>query len=526
MSISSEISELLRNRRIQMLLLLLVLALALAYFHGIKFGIEFEGGTRIPIRLEPSADQPINSQVTAEVVEKLKTRLGKFGLTQVVVKAVGESQVYVEIPKSDSTLVSELEKIVKQKGRYEGVVDGKLAIDGREIIPGSIQQEGVKTQGNQVTWSVGFAITRESAEKFAAAAKGKAGYPVYMYLDRPSDAFVIISSKDLLENTSLSSSEALELLDKALTKDESRIPVFVLGDWETVKGQISAGNFTNETEAIVSQELDPAIVSELSTEFNFTVRNFTRAEMVPSFNTLSEIQYATAWQAVGLMSAPVLTEGVTTGSAGQLYTINGPAPGATVSERQANAYAEMKRIKSVLSGGALPVRVTLGSVTAIPAPLGSEFLRYSVIGLAMALVSVVMLISYRYRNVKLILPIMVISLTEMTILVCVLGSFTIDLSTMAGLIASMGTSVDAQIVVTDELRKKTDESTKNKLKKAFDIVVARTVVATLAMVPLLFSGLVEIIGFATSLILGMALGIMLTMPAYGAIAEKIMKGAK
>jgi preprotein translocase subunit SecD len=42
------------------------------------------------------------------------------------------------------------------------------------------------------------------------------------------------------------------------------------------------------------------------------------------------------------------------------------------------------------------------------------------------------------------------------------------------------------------------------------------------MVPLLFSGLVEVIGFAISTMLGSLLGYMLTRPAYAAIVEKII----
>jgi len=40
---------------------------------------------------------------------------------------------------------------------------------------------------------------------------------------------------------------------------------------------------------------------------------------------------------------------------------------------------------------------------------------------------------------------------------------------------------------------------------------------------LLFSGLVEIIGFATSTILGSLLGLFISRPAYGVIVERIFE---
>ncbi len=47
-------------------------------------------------------------------------------------------------------------------------------------------------------------------------------------------------------------------------------------------------------------------------------------------------------------------------------------------------------------------------------------------------------------------------------------------------------------------------------------------VAVVAMLPLLLmSGLVEIIGFATATILGSLLGLFISRPAYGAIAERL-----
>jgi preprotein translocase subunit SecD len=41
------------------------------------------------------------------------------------------------------------------------------------------------------------------------------------------------------------------------------------------------------------------------------------------------------------------------------------------------------------------------------------------------------------------------------------------------------------------------------------------------MVPLLFSGMVEIIGFAISTILGALLGLLISRPAYAAIIEGV-----
>ena len=96
---------------------------------------------------------------------------------------------------------------------------------------------------------------------------------------------------------------------------------------------------------------------------------------------------------------------------------------------------------------------------------------------------------------------------------------------MAGIIGAIGTGVDAQIVITDEIlaQSKSGATLKRKLGNAFYIIFTNATIAVIAMIPLLFfSGLVEIIGFALSTIFGMFIGALITRPAYGAMVEHVL----
>ncbi|MEM4389774.1 MAG: hypothetical protein QXG98_03855 [Candidatus Micrarchaeia archaeon] len=506
------------DRRVIALVILILLALSLVAWRGLHFGIEFEGGTRLPLTLE----RPVDAETMDEVIGVLKTRLAKFGLAQVVVRGVGASEIYVEVPKGDPSFIHEVEKIVREVGKFEGIIDGRVAVSGEDIIPGSIQDEPT-IQGNRITWAVGFAITQESVAKFAAAAKGKADYPVYMFLDRPDDAIVIIE-REILLNQSVAEEAALAALERAVRKENTTIPIFVLGDWEEMRPRIANLTRTNETRAIVSESLPAHIIAELRA-MGFVISNKTRAEMSPEFQTTEQGIEVEAWPAVGLLSAPRLNKNLASGVVGQLYQISGPSRGITLDEQRAYALLQMKKLRSILSGGALPVRVIMGSTTTIPAPLGAEFLRYSIVGALAALVGIVILVSVRYRAPKIILPIILISIAELTILVSIVGSIgTIDLSAMAGIIAALGVSVDAQIVITDEILKREEMSeagTRRRLGRAFQIITTNATIAAVAMLPLLFSGLVEIVGFATSTVLGYLLGVGISRPAYAALVEHI-----
>jgi preprotein translocase subunit SecD len=232
------------------------------------------------------------------------------------------------------------------------------------------------------------------------------------------------------------------------------------------------------------------------------------------------------WPAVGLLSGPSLAKELGSGTVGQSYQITGSAVGATLEEKQNYANAQLKKIRSILSGGALSTRISLGSATVVPPTLGKEFLNYSLIGMVLCYFVVITIVLLRYRVPSMIPVLIFIPTMQMTALVCILGSVgTLDLSAIAGLFASMGISVDAQIVVSDELlrgaasRSLNREEIRRKLNKAFYIITRNAAIAVLAILPLLFSNIVEIIGFVTATMLGTIINIIITTQVYTAVAE-------
>ena len=140
-----------------------------------------------------------------------------------------------------------------------------------------------------------------------------------------------------------------------------------------------------------------------------------------------------------------------------------------------------------------------------------------------AILAVSLTIGIRYRRAFLILPIVFTTLAELFIILSIIGLIgTIDLSAVAGMIAVIGTGVDAQIIITDEvLATSSEHALKLKLGHAFYIIWADAALLVVAMLPLLFStSLVTIIGFAESTILGVLFGAFITRPAYGSIITR------
>ncbi|MEM4554609.1 MAG: hypothetical protein QXT25_02055 [Candidatus Anstonellaceae archaeon] len=504
------------NVRIAGLGAIVLLSLCSIAFNGIKFGIDFSGGVRIPILLERSVD----SATMDEIVATIKKRSAAFGLTEVKVRPIGDSEIYVEVPQSSPQLVNQIESLLAQQGVYQGIIDGKLAIKGDDIYTDNIVRLPPASL-RDADWGISFTVTQTGAQRFAAAAKGKAGYPLYMFLDRPTNAIVVINDSRLAEGVQeapLKKDQLLQVVQNALKLEGDDIPVYLESE---VEENISILRQHNKSKIII--EKDSPLVKKLQEE-GFNVIEKSKEDMVPQLSYTPDIasQYSLIkWKAVGLLSAPRLVPGVTEGIPSFAYSITGFAEGTNYQERVIDARKKEKELESLLKGGALPVQITLGSKTVVPAALGEEFLRLSLIGVALALLAVSLMVAIRYKHLRIVLPMITISLAELIIMMAILGSFTIDLSAMAGMLAVIGVSVDAQIIVTDELLKK-DEAARKKLEKAFGIISTSVLVAVVAMLPLLLlSGLVEIIGFATATVLGPLLGLFISRPAYGAIIEHI-----
>jgi preprotein translocase subunit SecD len=170
------------------------------------------------------------------------------------------------------------------------------------------------------------------------------------------------------------------------------------------------------------------------------------------------------------------------------------------------------------------VAIIAGTPETIPATLGSQFLFYSVVAGLSAVLLVSLFIMIRYRKLFLVVPILLTTFMELFLIISIIGLLgTIDLAAVAGMIAVVGTGVDAQIIITDELLRHTGENAtaKTTLNSAFYIILRDALLLIVVMLPLFFStSLVSVVGFAESTIIGAILGFLITRPAYGAILSR------
>ncbi|MFA6048776.1 MAG: hypothetical protein WC792_02410 [Candidatus Micrarchaeia archaeon] len=545
-----DLGVLLKNWRVRLFLVVVLCCALVLATRGVTQGIEFKGGVRIPISLE----KPVDAATMDQVVEMVKLRINKYGMSQAIVRPLGDSQVIVEIPKAEADVVKSVQRILREQGRFEAIIDGRVALDGSGIMPGAIggpQGERVFADGQGgFRWELAFAATKQGAEGFSKVALGKADYPVYMFLDRPEKAVVVLSRKQvgLSGNAILGAGNAEEAVRAALRKDGDDIPLFFAEDLESGVGEgelLALAKNGSVSKAIVVSNLtlsSPKAAAVLA-KSGLNLSEFSYEDLSPVVSSQSRGlsqsgAFVTRWRAIGLLSGPILSASLADGTVNPFYQVTGSASGATPLEQEKSAKSEVKELKSVISGGRLPVSTVVGSSFTVAPTLGEKFLEYSWIGVIVAILAVSLVIMLRYGRPELVVPIVVVNASEILITMTIIGAIgTLDLSAMAGIISMMGTGVNDQIVLTDELLRKKGEGEdefvrseerelKERVKRGFQIVFTIAGVAVVAMLPLLLSGIVEIMGFALSVVLGVIVGISITRPAYAAIVENVISSRK
>ena len=107
----------------------------------------------------------------------------------------------------------------------------------------------------------------------------------------------------------------------------------------------------------------------------------------------------------------------------------------------------------------------------------------------MALILVSSIIFLRYRVKSAIAP-LVICISEIIIILGIASvvKWDLDLPSIAGILAAIGTGVDDQIVLLDEARQKEQLNLKQRIKRAFVIILGSYATVVASLLPLWWAG--------------------------------------
>ncbi len=294
----SNLLNYLKDKKILTLIIIFLVLLSLDVHYGLHFGIEFIGGSQINVRLEHS----VNASTMSSLISLLNQRLSTFGLKQITVEGIGNSEVYVTLPTISKNEINQTINIIDSQGSFEGIVNGKQAVNGSSILRGSI---GSFTQSasNTTQWTVSFFINDNAAKNFSKIVFGQANQPLYMFLDRPSSAILLINSS-ILSNTTLglSATQSLQIMRKTLFLGNNTIQVVpVSNSNQSIKDAeniIEKGSYKT---IILSSNLNQSLINYLSSK-NYTLNLESIQNMTPQYASININQtIINTWPAVGLL---------------------------------------------------------------------------------------------------------------------------------------------------------------------------------------------------------------------------------
>jgi preprotein translocase subunit SecD len=188
---------------------------------------------------------------------------------------------------------------------------------------------------------------------------------------------------------------------------------------------------------------------------------------------------------------------------------------------------EAQTLEIHLRAGALPVDVTVANFGQVSAPLGEYFKYMSFIAGVLAVLSVGVVIYYRYREPSIVLPMVGTNFAEVIILLGIARFVQqLDLASIAALIAVVGTGIDQLVVITDEVLHEGKVPSPSlylkRLTRALAIILIAAGTVVFAMLPLALMDLSTLKGFAFITILGVLVGVGVTRPAYGKIIMSVL----
>jgi len=448
---------------------------------NLNFGLDLVGGTRV--LLKPKEN--VTDTTMQQIVGTLETRINVFGLKEAKFQRINDVTgiKYIQIEMAGGSK-EEVENLLAKQGKFEGKIS-------RVVI--------FENNTGKIT------------------------------LDEENE-IKLIDNKTVIDGTTLKENESSKLEDidfQVLNLTDKNV---------TLVFTVFTGN---DIQSVCLQDQPGICVSRIiqqtgGWEFNFQV--FVTQESAEKFAKVTKTMKIITEPDTGnkylenkislYLDENIITDlNIAVDLKGKALT----NPAITgFRKTRTEAFEEQLMLKSILQSGALPVSLETIKIDEISPTLGSEFFREALLAAVIAGVSVMSIIFIRYRKLKILIQMMIWSVCELilTLGAASLLGWTIDLASIAGLIAAIGTGTNDQIIMIDEIllggKGKETYTVKQRIKRSFFIVFSAAGTIVAAMIPLMFIGIGAMKGFAIVTTIGVLIGVFITRPAFPIIAEKIL----
>jgi protein-export membrane protein SecD len=446
----------------------------------IKLGMDLVGGTRVLLKVVGN----VSEEVIDQAIATLETRINVYGLKEArFQKVLAEDEKYIQIEMAGGSL-EEIKELLEKQGNFEAKIPKIVSLENGkgELLLGGKKFEVEKTDGS-----------------------------------------VIINGRELKIN-------------ETFTLEGIEFEVFNISETQAIfLGKVFESKDIKSVCTFDQPGVCRSFVQFVGNGYEFVFQVMISREAAEKFATITKDMKIVFDAARGeyvlengiiylYLDDKLITQlQIDKGLRGKAET----QPSITgFRETKEDAEREKLMLQSILSSGRLPVKLEMERVDEISPSLGIGFLKEIIIIAIIAEIVIVTTIFLRYRNPKIVLPMVLVSLSEVVMIlgVATLIGWTIDLAAIAAIIAILGTGIDAQIMIIDEVIGGVRKvyTIKEKIKRAFFIIFSSATTTFVAMLPLMIIGAKLMQGFAITTIIGIAISVFVTRPAFGRIVEEIM----
>ncbi len=553
------IEDISQDRRVVLYAVVVALAIICMGAFGLKFGLDLEGGSYLQLQL-----QGATTQIDVSPEEILKYQFNASSI-----EMHGQSYVLTVPGKLDPTLADDLGYSGAKIAEGQDSTKVTILASPQSVIVNylkNVLDTDVKVNFDvaPVTYEIRTNVTREALNELLA--------PVGGSVPAAEEAFIEGVSQQTVEETKSvldSKLNRLGLQDIKVKMVDNKYILIDLAGMDVAEAQEVVGKpgkfeiriqtENNESmhvlygDAVQSVEIPAKDQNSWGVPFVLSEEGaavFQKAAIDSGATKNPEDHYISMYlDKDQIFSAPLAPE---------LADSLGKAPTRNLEARVGGGDEGSLKAKELyihLREGALPVNVEVVGSGQVSAALGSQFKLQMVIAGLIALLAVAGMIYYRYREKRIVLPMVMTSFSEVVMLLGVwaLAGWQLDLASLAGIIMVIGTGVDQLVIITDELirggeaaasaaersiKERAAEAAEKagvgkvvtttskvyltRLSRAFIIILGAAATTAAAMLPLLVMGFGALTGFALIIILGVFLGTVIARPAYGRIIGYIM----
>lgn len=478
----------------------------------LKFGIDIQGGTRV--LLNPT--EPITREQIAESIKILENRINFYGLKEVKVNTLGNNLIQIEMSGGTG---DEIRDFLAKQGKFSGkvaenlkLIDGKGKVNiGSKTYDVELKGSKIIIDGEEHSVNDTFVLDKENFQIISARNNS-----VTLYAQ-------LFNEKDIVNVIKTGETSGVRPVGDNFYEFSFGVQISKEGAEKFAKLTANKTVITSGTDRYIEPKLLLFLDERLITDLNIA----------------------------SSIAGQKATTAVITGT-----------------KESFDAAAQEKLIlESTLRSGSLPVKFEIAKVDTITQTAGKELINSTIFVALSAVIAVSAIIFYRYRDYRIVFPMVVISLTEIVIVVgmatsqilagvviaaavaigiikrevmgligwitllvmifvaatIVISPWTLDIPAIAGLIAILGTGVNQMIIMTDQLFREKGKTLPERHKSAMNIIWSSAAIVVFAMIPLILGGIGSLKGFAIATIVGVLVGILVTRPAYVAIIERIKR---